>query len=259
MGIVISYRGTLNDLDGIDGLIADVRLFCGAARWEFTEVAEQISGVAMMTADEFMDGGGRRKKKKAPASTPVEELPEEETTNLGSVTLRFDSKNPPILIEETWRGIIAHPPDTESLALTFDGKGRLCQYMAVPQKFVKGRLKEQTHYLCFPLFCKTTGATEQHIAICLLLKMLRGKYIKDLKVNDDTGYFKTGNLAKLEEGHAMMAGLIGAIKRDPEFLKSVLKAAGKGDLAEGAVLLPSEIRVQDRGASRKAKKAATIH
>ena len=251
MGIVIGYRGTLNELSSIDGLIADVRLFCQQIGWEFTEVADPISGIALSTADDFM--GGKRKKK----SLPSEKWPKEETVDMGSVKLRFDHKNP-TLIEETWRGIIVNPPDTESLVLAFDGKGRLCQYLPVSQTWVIGPLKDQPHYMCFPLFCKTTGATEQHIAICVLLKMVRDKYIKDLKVNDDTGYFKSGNVKKLEEEHGYMAGFIGAMKQDPNFLKSVFKAAGIGELAEGAVLLPSEITVPRPGPARKAKKS-TIH
>ena len=40
MGIVISYRGTIDELSSIDGLIADVRQFCQKIGWEFIEVAD---------------------------------------------------------------------------------------------------------------------------------------------------------------------------------------------------------------------------
>jgi hypothetical protein len=257
MGIVISFRGTLDDISRLDSLVADVRKFCGHAGWEFDEISEQISGIAMGTADDFM--GGRRKKK----TVDYENWPEEETFRMGSLTLRFDSKNP-TMIEEPWRGIIAHPPGTESLSLTFDGKGRLCHFMEVPQRWVRGRLKDEKHYLCFPLFTKTTGEPDQHIAICVLLKMLRDRYISNLKVNDETGYYKTGSLAKLRQGHAVMAGFIGAIKNNPAFLKTVLKAAGVDEkAAETAVVLPSEILSPLPGSAAKAsgkpRKKPAVH
>ena len=253
MGIVISYKGTIDDMARLDSLIADVRLFCQQTGWEYTEVSEQISGIALNTASEFM---GRQRKRK-PKAEP-EKWPEEETYDAGSLKLRFDSKNPD-LIEEAYRGIVAHPPGTESLALTFDGQGRLCHFIDVPQPWVKGPLRDQKHYLCFPLFCKTTGELDQHIAICVLLRMMRDSYIKDLKVDDETGYFKSGNLTKLRQGHAVMAGLIGAVKNSPALLKAVLKAAGVDEKdAETAVLLPSEIprRVKPPG---KPKKKPSVH
>ena len=260
MGIVINYGGTIDDLARLDNLIADVRLFCDQTGWEYTEVSEQISGIALTTADDFMESPGKRGPRRKPDD--VKEWPEEETFKSGGLTLRFDSKNP-TLIEETLRGIIAHPPGTESLALTFDGQGRLCHFMDVPQRWVKGPLRDQKHYLCYPLFCKTTGEPEQHIAICLLLRMMRNSYISDLKVDDETGYFKTGNLAKLREGHAFLAGLIGTIRNNPEFLKIVLKAAGIDEKsAEGAVLLPSEISRTIPGSARKSTqkpKKPTVH
>ena len=185
MGIVINYSGTMNDMAQIDGLIADVREFCEKAGWPFDEVADPISGVALMTPEDFM--GGRSRKK-----TNRNNWPEEDVFRKGGMTIFFDSKNP-ILLEETLRGIMAHPPGTDSLMLTFDGKGRLCNYSPLPQDCVRGRLRDLTHYFCFPLFCKTTGETEQHMAICLLLRMLRDRYIKDLKVDDETGFFKSVN------------------------------------------------------------------
>jgi len=251
MGIVIGYRGTLDDLTRVDGLIEDVRLFCKKVSWEFTEISDPISGVALATAADFM---GRPKKK-----APVEEWPEDETLDMGSLKLRFNAKNA-TLLEETWRGIVAHPPGTESLALTFDGKGRLCHYMDIPQHWVKGPLRDQKHYVCFPLFCKTTGEIEQHVAICVLLKMLGRRYMKNLKVSDSTGYFKSGSLTKLREGHALMGMFTRAIKESPTFLKTVFKAAGLSEeLAETAVPVTGALK---RPAALKAPlkaKRATVH
>ena len=250
MGIAISYSGSLNDVASLDHLIADVRLFSQAAGWKFDELTDIISGIAQTTPEDFMEEQEERK------STPVEEWPEEETFREGPLTMRFDSKNPN-LIEDVCRGIMVHPPDTESFLLTFDLKGRLCKYVNLPHNMVKGKFKDLTHYLCFPLFCKTWDV-EQHIALCVLLKMLRNKYIENLQVFDDTDYYTTGDVSKLRDGHTMMAGLIGALKNNPGFLTGLLKAAGMSDEeVKGATMLPSEIEVTHPPAT-KAKKN-TVH
>ena len=255
MGVGIDYVGTLNDLARLDSLIADVRLFCQQVGWEFEEVSDQISGVAMGTAADFT---GPQKKRKAKDPRDSDAWLEDETFRMGGLTLRFDPKNSP-LIEETWRGIVAKPPGTEWLSLTFDGQGRLCEFMPVNQGWVKGPLRDQKHYLCFPLACKTTGEIEQHIAICVLLRMLRHRYIRDLKVSDETGYFKSGNLIKLRETHSMMAGFIGVIKGSPEFLAGLLKAVGiDAKDAEAAELLPNEIRRPASTGTRRTK-TPTVH
>ena len=62
MGIVIDYKGTLDDIARPDNLIADVRLFCQQAGWEYTEVAEHISGIAMGTPEDFMEGPEERSR-----------------------------------------------------------------------------------------------------------------------------------------------------------------------------------------------------
>lgn len=257
MGIVISYQGTLDDTTQLDNLVADVRLFCQHAGWEFDEVAEPISGVALTTPEEFMGGAEREEKKeKKKDSIPPEKWPEEETFREGGMTIWFDAKTA-ILLEESMRGVIVHPTGTDSLRLTFDSRGRLCKYDAIPQEWVKGQLKDQKHYFCLPLFCKTTGETDQHGAICVLLRMLRDKYIKTLDVSDETGYFESGDLRKLQDGHAMMAGLVGMMRKSPELLKGVMKAAGLDEKKlEGAKVLPAELGSPRKG--RKAKKA-TVH
>ena len=174
---------------------------------------------------------------------------------------RIDPKNVDLL-EEVWRGIIAHPPGCESLALTFDGQGHLCRFVDIPGDMVKGPLRGQKHYLCFPLFCKTTGEMDQHIAICVLLRMLRDKYFKSLKVEDGTGYFKSNDLEKLKKEHRMMAGIVGALNSSPAFLTAVLKAAGVDEeAAKSAVPLDPNISLPSAGAKDKGvrKKAASVN
>ena len=65
MGIVVNYSSTLNDVAELDQMLADVREFCRAADWPFEEVAEPISGVALMTPEDFMDRPGKKREKKA--------------------------------------------------------------------------------------------------------------------------------------------------------------------------------------------------
>ena len=237
MGIVIDYRGKLNEPAGLDSLIADVRIFCQQIGWKFDEVSVQLSGIALNRVDG--SGGGNPEK----AQLPPEEWPEEETFRAGPLTMRFDPKNP-MLLEETWHGIVAYPEGTDPLSLTFDGEGRLCRCLDIPQQWARGPLRDQKFYLFFPLFCKTTGEIDQHVAICALLQMLRRKHIRDLKVHDETGYFESLDLGRLRQGHAMMAGLVGTLKGNPAFLQRVLQAAGLDEPAAGTLeVLPGEIPV----------------
>ena len=154
------------------------------------------------------------------------------------MTVRIDPNNPD-LIDQYCRGIMVHPPGTDSLLLTFDAKGRLCQFMTIPLDKVSEPLRGHKFWMCFPLFCKTTGETDQHMAICLLLRMLRDRYIGNMKVDDETGYFETGDLKKLHSTHGAMAGLIGAFKSSPALMKGLMKAAGMDEKeAEGLEILP---------------------
>ena len=255
MGIVINYRGTLNRLEDIDALIADVRQFSETIGWRYNEIHEHISGVALNSTDSFMKP---RVVKEEPPEPPPSTTPAQSSESSSGLTIKVDPATA-ILLEETARGINVHPPDTDSLSLTFDSKGVLCRYMEMPDQCVHGPLKGQSHYFCFPLFCKTTGAVEQHIAICALLKLLRQKYISDLQVTDETGFFESGNLKQLERSQGAMASLIGSMRRNPEFLKALFAATGMDESSlDGAVVLPGEVHKEFPANAPKAKKA-TVH
>ena len=253
MGIAISYNGSLDDVSRLEELVADVRQFCQSVGWEFAEISQHISGVALAgTAADFTGPKKRGKKPKGP-KVDMEKWPEELTTRMGGLTLRFDV-GPPDLLEETWRGILVNPPGTESVWLTFDAHGRLCHYMDVPQRMIKGKLKDQKHYWCFPVFTKTSGRVDEHIGICLLLKMVRDKYMKNLKVDDDTGYFKTGDLKKLHADNAVMAVFLGALKSNPAFLATIFKAAGlPAEAVATAVPIESRLSIPIKTGGKAAK------
>ena len=55
MGIVINYKGTLNDMAQLDNLVADARLFCQKAGWEFDEVCDRIMGIEIGAGMAFRD------------------------------------------------------------------------------------------------------------------------------------------------------------------------------------------------------------
>lgn len=243
MGIAISYNGSLDDVSRLDELVADVRQFCQSTGWEFAEISQYISGVALAGTAADFTGPEKREDDPEDSKEDMANWPEELTTRMGGLTLRFDV-GPPDLLEETWRGILVNPPGTESVWFTFDGHGRLCHYVDVPQRLIKGKLKDQKHYWCFPVFTKTSGRVDEHIGICLLLKIVRDKYMKNLEVEDGTGYFETGDLKKLHADNAVMAVFLGALKSNPGFLATIFKAAGlPEEMVATAVPIESKLSI----------------
>jgi hypothetical protein len=167
------------------------------------------------------------------ADPDPEPWPETEQTH--GLRARIGKNRPPPLIEETVRGIYAIPPDTESLRLVFDHTGRLVHYMELPPEIVIGAVAGTNHYMAFPHFVKTQGATGSHVALCLLLQLLKRKYMPKLVVRDDTGFYKSGNLADLEQSHAELSAILGVLKRSKD-LGGLLRWLGM-EVADGKVRL----------------------
>ncbi len=176
-----------------------------------------------------------------PNAEPWPELPEGETGLRG----RVSRLHPPPLIEETARGVIALPPDTDSLRLVFDGSGRLVRY-AMP---------DTNHYAAFPNFVKTTGAIESHVSICVLLRLLNGKFMNDLEVTDDTELWNTWNAKALERKHAEMRALIGIFRQSKD-QGGLLRKLGV-DIPEGKVELLGSL--EERPAPKKKTKKPALN
>lgn len=138
---------------------------------------------------------------------------------------RVSRLHPPGLIEETVRGVIVMPPDTESVRLVFDRGGRLVRYMDLPAEVVINAMPDTIHYADFPNFVKTSGAPASHAAICLLLRMLQQKFMTNLQVDDDTGFWKTGSIEQLERKHAEMCAILDVFRGSKD-VGALLRALG---------------------------------
>ena len=185
-------------------------------------------------------------------SEPVEPWPEEPEGHYGP-RARVSALRPPPLIEETVSGVIVSPPESESLRFVFDSQGRLVNYWEFPFELIINAIPDTVHYIAFVHAVKVLGSVETHIAICLLLRMLKRKYMKNLRGDDETRFWNTWDIAKLGRRHAEMGALIGLVGRSIESggLLSELGAEIGGD---------GKIRLLDPDLSApapKAKAAAT--
>lgn len=147
---------------------------------------------------------------------------------------RVSKLHPPGLIEETVRGVIVSPPDTESVRLVFDRSGRLVRYFDLPPEMVINAIPDTVHYAAFPNFVKTSGAPASHAAICLLLRMLQQKFMTNLQVDDETGFWKTGSIEVLERKHAEMSALL-SLFRESKDVGALLRALGIEIPASGRI------------------------
>ena len=167
MGICINYNGTLDDPTRLDEVLDKIRDFCKAAGWECHEASDHFSGV-IGVPHEMMNHN--------PADGPRPDL-----KHIWDMT-----KRPPQLIEETVRGVLVVPPDTEWVRLKFDQRGRIVDYWEMTADQFIGGIAGETHYMALALFCKTAGPSfessiDSHIGICALLKMLE-PYMSNLHV-----------------------------------------------------------------------------
>jgi hypothetical protein len=217
MGICISYKGSLSDPRMLDKALDEVRGFCRRAGWPCEDFSEHYSGVALTTQAEADDDPGAKPKH------PPEPWPE--TKEKYGLRARVSKLYPPGLIEETVRGVMVSPTDTDSLRLVFDKNGRLVNYMELPVDIVINAIPDTAHYIAFPHFLKTQGAPASHAALCLLLRMLKQKFMKNLIVKDPTRFWATGNFARLEREHAELGAIIGLF-RTSKNLGGLLRAMG---------------------------------
>ena len=217
MGVYIDYRGTLADMGRFDDLIADVIAFSKQAGWEFEEKIDIISGVL---AGDLLTRGEAKDSEQQEAGSTEEDPPEAYTVDYGAVKMRFNPRKIPF-IEDTCRGVNVGVPDLGMIPITFDGAGRLCQFMELGDHMLQGPLKEFKHFVKFHLWVPTTGATEGHMALCGLLRMIRDKYIPDLAVSDLTGYWASGSTSKLRRTQALHGSFGRAVQESPALRKAL--------------------------------------
>jgi hypothetical protein len=218
VGLTIYYKGKLNDPSKIGEVIEAIDAFCKRVGWKCKPYSEQISGVVLLRPEVSCDG---QKSKRDPDEEPWPEPP----PGADSFMARVSSRRPPNLIEETIRGVIITVAKVGQVQITFDSTGRLCRYMEIPDFAIHNAIPETSHWAAMPLWADTTGAVELHVGLCALFRMLQDRYIDNLKISDETGYWKAGNLKRLREHHMGMSALIG-IFNQPENLNVFLEAAG---------------------------------
>ena len=244
MGICISYQGSLSDPAALDEAVHEIREFCNRAGWQCQDFSEHYSGVIIST--QAQADGDPGTEDAGTESWPA--MPEGQFVLRG----RVSRLHPPGLIEETVRGGIVVPPDTESLRLVFDRSGRLVRYMDLPAELVINAIPDTVHYAAFPNFVKTSGAPASHAAICMLLRMLKQKLMKNLEVNDDTGFWKTGSVETLARKHAEMNALLSIFHRSKD-VGALLRALGV-DVPKGGKIEKLDPRVEMPSAGKEKKK-----
>jgi hypothetical protein len=186
MGIAIGYGGKLNDPAERQDAVLWLHSKCAEWKWQCEDVTEEISGVL----------------------------------------LRRGKKTKPTLIEEDLSGVWIQPPACERLAFTFDSKGKLKRVLEIPHVMMSPIPPDpnEKYFLEFPFWCKTTGHPDCHLIICGILRGLKDRYMRNLRVSDDAGYWRTGSLNRLLQEHRLMSSFLGAMTEGS--LRAIMEAAG---------------------------------
>jgi hypothetical protein len=125
--------------------------------------------------------------------------------------IELDAENP------VFEGVILEPNDrTESLAFLFDREGRLRNLVDL----ICGQFEPDPRCSYFVSSKTQYGDVGTHLWIVGLLRYLKSKYLPDLEVNDEGGYWESGDVAELEHRREFlnekMAELAGELsKMDP--------------------------------------------
>jgi hypothetical protein len=207
MGVTIHYRGGLDDAAQLDAALAMLRAECEQRGWPYR--AHDFS--ARGTFETYS------------ARSVPSDLPGVEDSVVDTHYVEMDTR---------WRGLIIQPhPESESLVMMFDPQtGRLMMLMDVPGG----------HSLSYHLFIKTQYApVETHVAVCEVLHRLQDEFGREnLRVNDESGYYDTGDLDALIK----MRQLIDDALNNPELLARLVRYATAGDEVEP----PDEEQLVDR-------------
>jgi predicted DNA-binding protein YlxM (UPF0122 family) len=154
MGVCIHYKGTLTDKKQIRPFINELEDIARSVNWKYRLLDEDWS----KTPDAEL------------IKNSAEELVIEGSTSLKGILLSLHE-------------------DSESLAFCFDAAGQ----MTTP---VQVALRAELAYLGNSSWVsvKTQFAgPDVHVAMVRLLRYLKRKYLHDLEVRDDTGYWETGD------------------------------------------------------------------
>ncbi|HVY61121.1 MAG TPA: hypothetical protein VHF22_05675 [Planctomycetota bacterium] len=98
-------------------------------------------------------------------------------------------------------------PGCETVALLFSPEGALVSPFEIAEAEEAPVSRESW------VFAKTQfGPVEAHVALVALLRFLRNRFMSDLEVQDEGGYWDTGDLGPLLERRGLIGRAIGAIE-----------------------------------------------
>ena len=214
MGIVITYEGCLDDPARLDCLIEAVKQRCHHLQWPCQEVDQHIVGEAYYFIGDQETSGHR--------------------PGVSTVSAFFGQK----AVDERIRGLLVHPPGTETLTLTFNPAGRLQYYQALPGRpyttlagYGMSFTQEPGYYLeSSNHWVKTTGEVTSHVLIVALLRFLQDNYMSNLVVHDPTGFWDNVDMTALTQEHIRMQALIDLFQ-ESDLVQDLLGLVGIADLA----------------------------
>ncbi|MBM3736381.1 MAG: hypothetical protein FJW39_11400 [Acidobacteria bacterium] len=223
MGTYIHFKGCLDDPSRIDEVFADVREFANAVGWTTEDYTEHVSGVMIVTPEQEDD----------PNPPPPEKLdPEDEPFpkgfgKRGAITIqaRVRKRHPPPLLEETLRGIIVRARETPGVLLKFNSTGRLVEFLELPTEYIMNAIPETVHYIAYAKWVCTTGSVDEHMFMCALFDRLKRKFMSNLHISDNTGYWDERDLRKLRR-EQIIQGSFKRMMSDPGSAELFVKAAG---------------------------------
>lgn len=197
MGVTIHYHGGLDDPAQLEAALAMLRAECKQRNWPYRAHDFKASG----TFETYS-------VRSVPSEIPG--------VDDGVVETDY------VELNTRWRGLIIEPhPESEHLVLMFDpSNGRLMMLMDVADG----------HSLSYHLFIKTQFApVETHVAVCEVLHRLQSEFgRKNLRINDESGYYDSGDLEPLLK----MRKIIEDVINDPELVLRLTRWATTGDRVE---------------------------
>jgi hypothetical protein len=164
MGVTIHYRGRLDDLGRISALCHELTDIARTMKWPCNSLDDDWS--------------------KAP-----------------DAKLTVGEKGAVIDGHLGLKGVSFRPhPGAEFLAIYFDSEGYLRSIMNMVE-LVEGQTAPDEAWV----FMKTQFASpDTHVWVIGLLKYLKRKYISNLEVSDESGYWETGDREELERQMALI-------------------------------------------------------
>ena len=174
MGVSIHYRGRVADTQNIKTICDELAAIADKMNWRYTRLDEDWTQSADATIEVAEQG-----------SQITGHLP------LKGIVLTLN-------------------PKCETLGFLFDSNGNLCDPISMVN-ISEGTLKPEDVWISV----KTQYAgPETHIGVIGLLKYLKKLYIPDLEVQDEGGYWETGNFKILKEKMDFVGEKIAAVSAE---------------------------------------------